>query len=418
MGMRQEERQRLLEVAAAPERVACVWLPGFPALAERARRPALANTPLVLLETVGRQESAIRAASPEVAALLPRPADEMSLAGVQYHCPGAVSLPYDAPYYHRCFAALREALDAITPAVEAQPLERFYLDLTGLRFLNLDDPSAVATAIQRVLPPRYGARIGIGTGRFTAWVAAHHSTPTRTYAVGAEEAELFLREAPTTLLPAQPETLRRMQLMGLRKLLHLQRLSRSAMVAQFGREGAYLHRLACGEDREPLDLATTPPLVREVLTFSAPATVTMFLVALRRLLRRLFARPERGQQGVRQVSLRAALEDGGCWERTVTLRRPLEQPEPAYQELHRRLENALPAGAVTELAVELKACAARLDCQPKLLDVDSEWRGERLRLELEQLHTRRPDAAVFQIEGIELCFRLPEQQYALHSYDS
>jgi nucleotidyltransferase/DNA polymerase involved in DNA repair len=341
----------------------------------------------------------------------------MSLAAVQYRCPGATSLPYDGPYYHRCFEAVREALDAITPALEAQPLETFYLDLTGLRQFQGAEPGAVAAAIRQVLPPRYSARVGLGTGRFTAWVAAHHGTPTRTLAVGRAEAELFLREAPATLLPAAPETRRRMELLGLKTLGQLQRLPRSAVLAQFGREGLYLHRLACGEDREPLDLATTPPVVRESLTFSAPATLPSFLVALRRLLRRLFARPERGQRGVRQVRLQAAFEEGGSWERTVTLRRPLEQPEPAYDELRRRLESVLPTAAVTELSVELGACAARLDCQPRLLDMESEWRAERLGHELEQLRTRRPETAVSQIVEVEPWSRLPEQQYALLSYD-
>jgi hypothetical protein len=166
-----------------------------------------------------------------------------------------------------------------------------------------------------------------------------------------------------------------------------------------------------------LDLATTPPVVRESLTFSAPATLPSFLVALRRLLRRLFARPERGQRGVRQVRLQAAFEEGGAWERTVTLRRPLEQPEPAYDELRRRLEAVLPTAAVTELSVELGACAARLHCQPRLLDMESEWRAERLGRELEQLRTRRPETAVSQIVEVEPWSRLPEQQYALLSYD-
>ena len=96
-------------------------------------------------------ESAIRAASPEVTALLPRPAEEMSLAAVQYCCPVRLPCRTMAVSYHRCYEKLREALDAITPALEAQPLETFYLDLTGLRQFQEAEPNAVAAAIRQVL---------------------------------------------------------------------------------------------------------------------------------------------------------------------------------------------------------------------------------------------------------------------------
>lgn len=415
MGRKRDQRGKA--EGFAPEWVACVWLPGMAITTERARNPHLAAVPLVLLENVGRGESAVRAVSPELAATLTRPLADLSLAAVLSRCPGAATLPYDAPHYRREFQRLRAALDGLTPSVEARPLETFFLDLTGIRHVEGTDPLAVAAAVRRLLPPSYVPRVGLGPGRFTSWVAARAGTPTRPLIVERESAALFLEAAPTSFLPTDAETLRRLDLLGLRTLGHLQRLPRSAMLAQFGREGEYLHRLACGEDREPLDLATAPPIVRETLGFSAPATVAAFHVALQRLLRRLFARPERGQRGVRQVRLEASFEEGGAWEQTVTLRRPLERAEAAYDELRRRLESVLPTGPIVELAVELTACASRLAAQPKLLDLDGEWRQERLATELAQLRTRRPEAGVCQIVEVEPWSRIPERRYALTSYE-
>jgi DNA polymerase-4/protein ImuB len=352
-----------------------------------------------------------------LAATLTRPLTDLSLAAVLARCPGAVTLTYDAPYYRREFQRLRAAMDGITPAVEARPLEAFFLDLTGIRHVDVTDPLAVTAAVRRLLPSPYVPRVGLGPGRFTSWVAARTGSPTRPLIVERESAALFLEAAPSSFLPATPETLRRLDLLGLRTLGHLQRLPRSAMLAQFGREGEYLHRLACGEDREPLDLATAPPIVRETLGFSAPASLAAFHVALQRLLRRLFARPERGQRGVRQVRIEAAFEEGGAWEQTVTLRRPLERAEAAFEELRRRLESVLPTGPIVELAVELTACAARLAAQPKLLDIEGEWRRDQLATELAQLQTRRPDARVCQIVEVEPWSRIPERRYALTSFE-
>ena len=195
--------------------------------------------------------------------------------------------------------------------------------------------------------------------------------------MGRDEAELFLREAPTTLLPAAPETLRCMELLGLRTLGHLQRLPRTAMLAQFGREGLYLHRLACGEDREPLELATAPPIVRETLAFSAPATVAPF--TWRSNVCCGGSLPDRnvGSAACGRCDLQAAFEEGGSWEQTVTLRRPLERRK-------RRTTSCGGAGGgvstgpiVTELSVEWTP--ARSGCLPTpAARHGGEWRADQL----------------------------------------
>lgn len=401
----------------APERVACVWLPQFAVWAERARRPD-SGGPLAL---VGREEGkeavVVRAGSPEAEAAGLSPGTPAHM--IPQQCPGALILPFDARCYGQAYEELLDGLDAVTPEIEAQPLEVFYLELSGLPHLDAEDPEQVGEAVRAVIPSPFRLRIGLASGKFTAWVAANLAPPGRPLSVADEARARFLKEAPSTLLPVDAEAARRLDLLGLRTLGRIARLPRSAMLAQFGWQGDRIHRLACGEDREPLVPYVRPPVIRETLVFPMPApTVTQFELALSRLLERAWGRPERRGRGVRQVRLLAQMESGDVWERALTLRRPSEDWLQIFGELRRRLESARPAGALTELTLELTAFAARLDCQRLLFPDERQHRREALAYELDQLWERLGHSSVFRIVETEPWSRLPERQYSLLSCDT
>lgn len=413
------ERERSTSCGKGPEWVGCVWLPHFAVWAERARRPELPAGPLVLVGAPeGGGAPVARACSPEAQA-------SGLFAGMPAHtlpqrCPGAVVLPFDAPHYQQRYEQLLQALDTITPLIEAQPLEAFYLDLTGLPHLDVEDPAQVQRAVRAAIPAPFLPRLGLASGKFTAWVAANRATSLRPLAVPDPEKRHFLRQAPSTLLPARPEVARQLDQMGLRTLERIARLPRSAMLSRFGWPGERLHRLACGEDREPLRPYRPEPVVRESWCFGAAPTTAHFYLALRQLLLRAWSRPERGGQGVRGVRLQALFETGEGWERRLTLRQPTEQPEHAFLELHRRLETVLPTGAVAELHVELTAFAPRLDRQRLLFPDERQQRRDRLRHEIEQLRERgrlRGRPGVYQVVEVDPWSLLPEEQYGLVRYD-
>lgn len=406
-------RQKRRELAAcyAPGSVACIWIPQFAIRMERARRPELPAGPLVLVDSAAT--AAVRACSPEASAAglaVGTPA-----AAIPQSCPGAVVLPFDSGYYERGWEALLVALNAISPQVEAGPPDVFYLDLANLPHLDPLNPEQVAAAVRAAIPPLFAPRVGVARGKFVAWVAANAARPERPLVVRDEERAALLRQAPSRLLPVSAETARRLRLLGLGTLGSIACLPRPAMLAQFGWEGARAHRLACGEETEPLRPYAAPVVIRESLSFPSPPTVALFQVALGGLLQRACAQPERGSQGVRQVRLEAQLEQGGRWERVMTLRRPAERWEPIFEELKRRLEATMPAGALLDLTVELTALAARLDRQPLLLPDERQERAARLAHELDQLRVRLGSPSVYRIVEVEPWSRLPERRHALLS---
>lgn len=411
--------QRGLALSFSPRLVAAVWLPRFAVCVERERRPQLAGRPVVL---VGRAEEGdseapvVRACSAEAAAA--GLALHLPAQAIGGRCPHAVILPYDAHYYRGRYEELLTALDAVSPLIEAQPLEVFYLDLTGISGLDAEHPERVAEAVRECIPEHFSPHVGVAGGKFTAWVAANLATPLRPLGVPAEAQSIFLREAPSSLLPVDPKMARRLDLLGLRTLGRIARLPRSSMLAQFGWEGERAHRLACGEDREPLTPHAPPPVIRETMVFPMPApTAAHFNLALRQLLERVCRRPERRNRAVRQVRLEAVLEGGEVWERTLTLRQPQEQGEPIYAELRRRLESVRPAGALTQLTLELTALAVYLDAQRRLFPDERQRRRDRLAYELSQLRERLGRMPVCRIVEVEPWSRLPERRHALLSYD-
>jgi nucleotidyltransferase/DNA polymerase involved in DNA repair len=413
-------KERRWEAGCLPDAVGCIWLRGFAIQAERARRPDLPRDPLAL---VGPGENTstpvIRACSPEAEAA--GLCLGMAANTIPQRCSSALTLPFDPGYYQQRHRELLWLLDALTPDVESQPLEAFYLGLSGLPHVDPAAPERLLESVRRLFPPCFTPRLGIAGDKFTAWVAANAATPYRPIAVRDEERELFLREAPSTLLPVSPELARQLDLLGLRTLGRVARVRRSALLARFGREGERAHRFACGEVREALVPYRPVPVLREALGFPATApTVEHFYLALYRLLQRVWARPERGGRGVRQVRLEAMLEHGEVWDRSFTLRRPAENWEEVFRELKRRLDGLLPTGALTELAVELAAFAPRFDCQPVLLPDETQHRQERLRDELDQLRHRqrlRHRTPVLRLVEVDPWTLLPEEQYGLISYD-
>ena len=128
-----------------------MWIPQFEVQVERARHRELERAPLALIARMDAREPVVRACSAEVRAAGIAPGDGSPRIAVR--CPDAVLLPYDSRWYDHCYEELLAALDAVTPLIETQPLDAFYLDLSGLPQLSAHDPQGVAEAVRAVFPP-------------------------------------------------------------------------------------------------------------------------------------------------------------------------------------------------------------------------------------------------------------------------
>ncbi|MBW4439000.1 MAG: hypothetical protein KME04_17820 [Pleurocapsa minor GSE-CHR-MK-17-07R] len=116
----------------------------------------------------------------------------------------------------------------------------------------------------------YAASVGLAANVFTAKVAAMITEAGHVRLIHAARTVDFLAGQPAALLPASAETARRLALFGLAHIGQVAVLSRAALVAQFGREGARLHRLASGEDSTRIACYSPPEHTLFERSFDTP----------------------------------------------------------------------------------------------------------------------------------------------------
>jgi len=409
-------------------RAACVFIPHFAIAVELLDRPELRDRPLVI--GADSQRKTVLDCSPEVEAEGVRP--RMPLRQALAICPKAVFLDSNPARYQDAFEAVLRALEGISPLVEAAELGRAYVGVDGLDGLHRDEMALGEALVQACLPDRQAVRlahgearpvgsflpsVGLGEGKFVAWAAAVTSAPGEVCVVPPGREAAFLAPLDVSLLPCSADTLRRLELLGLRTIGDLAALPLGAVQAQFGTEGRRLWELAHGLDREPLRPRRHEESVSERLTFSEPAVSTEALLAGgRQLFSRLFRQPALRGRAVRQMRLRAALSYGRSWERTITFREATADRDQMLYVLRCTLEAALPSRPVEEMEVTLSGLTGETGKQEGLFAAKGRRRAQ-LEEALRQLKARFGQSPVYHVVEVEPWSRIPERRLALIDYD-
>ena len=171
------------------------------------------------------------------------------------------------------FERMLDALDDLSPRVEAVDVGVALVDVTGLAALWGPERKVAARAVMlaRAVSP-LAVRCGIGDNRWLATLAARLARFERDGAPAAfrtlERAEL--RDLPLSLLPADAATRQRLALFGLTTMAQLADLPRSAVGAQFGAAGERLQDLARGHDPRPIVPRRRPERVEAEAAFETP----------------------------------------------------------------------------------------------------------------------------------------------------
>jgi DNA polymerase-4 len=320
--------------------IACISVPYFAAAVERRAATALAEKPLA----IGGQPweaKPIFAFSREVARHGVRAGMTLRLAHVL--SPEAAFIPAAPPRYAQASGEIVDVLLDFSPLVEPQELwhpfagpavrftvdgrtlpARYFLDFEGL---PRDESLFLAGELGRTLrgETHLAPAIGLAAGKFAAQVAATLGRPNHARVIEPGEDAPFLASQTIAFLPLEGETLRRLQLLGIRTLGDLARIPRAAFVAQFGAEAEGLHRLASGQ---PAERPIRPPRdgrrhEQASHTFEPAVADSQVLASVvRRLAGQVVARLETGGLEAREVYLVWEWEDGRHDQSTLTLRRP------------------------------------------------------------------------------------------------
>ena len=224
------------------------------------------------------------------------------------------------------FAPMLDALDDLSPRVEAVDVGVVLVDITGLEALFGSERriAARAVALTREVSP-LGATAGVGDNRWLAVLAARLARPSSTGAFRAlDRGELA--DLPLSLLPADTATRQRFSLFGLSSMGQLAALPRSAIGAQFGAAGERLQQLARGNDPRPLVPRRRPERLTAHRDFEPPLSdVGAAGLALRALVSELVERLRDRHLAPGRAILVLAREDAS------PLRIELAFPQPALE---------------------------------------------------------------------------------------
>ncbi len=242
----------------------------------------------------------------------------------------------------RPFERILDALDDLSPRVEAVDVGVALVDITGLEPMWGPERRIAARAVMlaRSVAP-LPTRCGIGDNRWLASLAARLARFERSEAPAAlrslERSELA--DLPLTLLPADPAMRQRFALFGLTRMHQLATLPRSAVGSQFGVTGERLQALARGHDPRPIVPRRRPERVEASVSFEMPLDgIGAVGLTLRRLAAELCDRLRVRHLAPGRAVLRLVLEDAPGLRVAQPFPQPALEPDWIARLLLSRLE--------------------------------------------------------------------------------
>jgi hypothetical protein len=247
------------------------------------------------------------------------------------------------------FTPMLDALDDLSPRVEAVDIGVALVDVTGLGSMWGPERRIAARAVMLVrgVAP-LTVRCGIGDNRWLATLAARLArferpatpnwAPAAFHALNGRDG---LRDLPLTLLPADAAMRQRFTLFGLTRMGQLADLPRSAVGAQFGAAGERLQALARGHDPRPIVPRRRPERVERGATFE-PALdgVGAVGLTLRRLAAELCDRLRERHMAPGRATLMLVLEDAPALRVAQPFPQPALEPDWIARLLLSRVEAA------------------------------------------------------------------------------
>ena len=226
--------------------VAHVDCDAFYATVEKRDNPAIADKPVI----VGGGSRGVVAAACYVARTF-GVHSAMPMFKALKACPHAIVIPPDMQKYARVGREVRDAMLALTPAVEPLSIDEAFLDLSGTERVHGAAPAVTLARFQRRVETEIGVTVSVGLShnKFLAKIASDLDKPRGFAVIGRAETLAFLAERPVSIIWGVGKAMQeRLARDGITTIAHLREMRRRTLVRRYGSMGLRLARLARGED--------------------------------------------------------------------------------------------------------------------------------------------------------------------------
>ena len=302
--------------------------------------------------------------------------------------PNALVMEADIPYSKKLVKNIINKLQDVVLNVEKSDSGHIFLDIDGLNRLYGDDSNIVRLISNSVLSiiPNIDIRIGIGSSKWIAQMAASLSKKGRAYKVSGNPKN-FLSRLSISTLPISQNLMERLQSFGLETMGEIASLTKESISAQFGKEGAKAWDLSNGIDEGYLLSYQSEKDVSEFLEFPHP-TVNIFtiLAAIDRLLSIAYSRPILRNRYVRRCLIESRITGLNTWVVRTAFKEPAGSKDYALFALKSKLDTLQIPGPLMDIKLTLSGLVSDVSRQ------ESIWpelqRSKDLSQTLEQLQDR------------------------------
>ncbi len=292
-----------------------------------------------------------------------------------------VVLNADELYYRQVFGEVIRALQGVSDRVEGGELGTAYVRIDGLEGMYGGEEQVVRALLEAV-PADLTARIGVADAKFPAFVAARMREPGVSHA--PEDVRGFLARYSVELLPVEADVKSKLHRFGLYRMGEVAAMEEHLIAAQFGREGSRLWALCNGIDDSPVvATAFEESIVEEIALPFNSTSIELLLVAVDTLLRRGYARPERGGRVVGAATLQGRARGWPPWTLPVAFKEPVGRWEGAAALVRNRIELEPPQIPVEDVTLTLSDFRGGTGMQMGLFEDVKETAGRRL-MEMEK----------------------------------
>lgn len=341
----------------------------------------------------------------------------MTLREATTFAPDAVVVVPNPAMESRVSIDIQSKLEQFSPLVEPDEREQgcWYIDLVGLdrHFLS---PTEAARSMLQCAPAILRPRAGVAGSRFTSRIAARvaKSADVHTVPLGSEQS--FLARAPIIWLPFPPEMTNQMMRLGITTMGALADLPPARLAARFGQDGRLAWELATGTDTRMIMPRPREETVVEELEMPTPAVSRdMLFVGIRQLVQRAFNRSVLAGKQVRQVTLRAFLENRRSWEKPLVMKEPAGQ-QALIRAVELRLQQLELPGPVEAIALQLSGIVNTVAHQG-MLPLFQPRHTKPVTEAVDHLRHRYGENPVYRVVEVEPWSRIPERRHALIAYE-